>query len=450
MLNKILYLPVEVKRRSFLSKLFLGYKSLTYGYEFIIGGHGSVKEIALNGPDGIYLEKDFFGIRSEFFEKFKNRDMKFYALDEEGLVFLSEENYINNRVDYDNLKYLEKILVWGERQKDILTKNFDNNILKKIEIVGNPRIDILGNIGENIYKKQIEIIKKKHGEYILFNSNFGLVNNVKTIDEILNIVKNHKKNIDEKEIENTKNFYSYSKKIFQLTVEALLEIAKDKSINLVIRPHPSEKISTWEKIFKDYPNVIVNNQYDVFPWIFNANLIIHNGCTTGLESFILGKYVLSYEPITSDQFDQKLPNSVSIRVFNKKDLLTTIKKIFKNKEFKNKEFKEDDYKKKNIINKNILINEEFSADRIIKIFNQNKYNNKDHYIYTSKKNIAKDFFRLLYIKIIKKENYGLKKFDYLSKKEIKHYIKILNTYFIDDYNIKIKKISSNTYLISKE
>jgi len=95
MTNKVIYLPVQIKKRAFVAKLLLGYLSLKDNYCFVIGKRHSVKRIALYGPDGIYLEKDFFGKKGEYFNKFQHRDMKFYGLDDEGLVFHDDNEYVN-------------------------------------------------------------------------------------------------------------------------------------------------------------------------------------------------------------------------------------------------------------------------------------------------------------------------------------------------------------------
>jgi len=169
-LTKVLYLPIQIKKRAFVAKLLLGYLSLKHDYCFVIGKRHSVKRVALNGPDGIFLEKDFFGKKSEYFEKFTGRDMKFYGLDDEGLVFHDDEEYINRRVDYDSLRYMEKVFAWGKRHAGILENFLGEKEAGKVVIAGNPRIDIVRGIGKYAYKKEIDDIQKRYGRFIIFNS----------------------------------------------------------------------------------------------------------------------------------------------------------------------------------------------------------------------------------------------------------------------------------------
>jgi len=44
MTNKVIYLPVQIKKRAFVAKLLLGYLSLKDNYCFVIGKRHSVKE----------------------------------------------------------------------------------------------------------------------------------------------------------------------------------------------------------------------------------------------------------------------------------------------------------------------------------------------------------------------------------------------------------------------
>lgn len=56
---------------------------------------------------------------------------------------------------------------------------------------------------------------------------------------------------------------------------------------IIVRPHPTEKLEIWEEISKDLKNVKVIFEGSVGPWIQGVEFVIHNGCTTAIESYFL-------------------------------------------------------------------------------------------------------------------------------------------------------------------
>jgi hypothetical protein len=49
--------------------------------------------------------------------------------------------------------------------------------------------------------------------------------------------------------------------------------------------------------------------------------LIHNGCTTALEAYVLDKPAIAYQPVTSERFDQHLPNGLSYQASDLQSLL---------------------------------------------------------------------------------------------------------------------------------
>jgi surface carbohydrate biosynthesis protein len=451
-MNKIIYLPVQIKKRAFIAKLLLGYLSLQYDYSFVVGKRHSVKKIAFNGPDGIYLEKDFFGKKSEYFEKFKDRDMKFYGLDDEGLVFHDDNEYINRRVDLESLKYMEKIFAWGERQANIL-KNFivpkdDINII----LAGNPRIDILKGVGKSIYSKEIELIQNKFNKYILFNSFFALANGIKPFDLQVKRLKKMKKNKSEEIIGYWFNFYEYQKKLFILIKEALFKIAEDDSLNLIIRPHPNEKENTWINAFRNFKNVKVTKDYDIFPWIYCADIVIHNSCTTGIEAYLLEKNVIAYKPVVSTEFDLELPNILSTEVNDINALKTVIHKMLQNNYHEDNKVIEN---KRNVIKYNLLFSNKLSSEIIIEEFNRNP-------VYDNVKAVKKDYLDLtanIFLKILNyinniiniplKNPHIINDFPPTSTNEVSYYLERMNEYFKFNFKFAVTELAASCFLVRK-
>jgi hypothetical protein len=94
---------------------------------------------------------------------------------------------------------------------------------------------------------------------------------------------------------------------------------------ILLRPHPSEKIESWKDIEAAHTNVRVLFEGNVVPWLMGAEILVHNGCTTAIESVLLDKPVIAYRPITSEKYDWHLPNVLSHSVGSIDDLIKTIR-----------------------------------------------------------------------------------------------------------------------------
>jgi hypothetical protein len=74
----------------------------------------------------------------------------------------------------------------------------------------------------------------------------------------------------------------------------------------------------------------VTNEGNVVPWILATRLVLHNGCTTGVESFVMGVPAISYQEAVDETYDNGfycLPNAVSHQCFNFEQLQDMVHQI---------------------------------------------------------------------------------------------------------------------------
>ena len=83
-------------------------------------------------------------------------------------------------------------------------------------------------------------------------------------------------------------------------------------VAIVIRPHPSERAETWEHLVAGFPQVSVAQHGNVVAWLLASQGLIHNGCTTAVEAYQLGRPALAYRPVCSEHYDHPLPNGISL------------------------------------------------------------------------------------------------------------------------------------------
>ena len=60
----------------------------------------------------------------------------------------------------------------------------------------------------------------------------------------------------------------------------------NQDYDIVLRPHPKENIETWKIMLQDIPNTHVIRDGSIEVWIKNAFAVMHNSCTSALETII--------------------------------------------------------------------------------------------------------------------------------------------------------------------
>ena len=99
---------------------------------------------------------------------------------------------------------------------------------------------------------------------------------------------------------------------------------------LVVRPHPTENQDIYRQIAGRCKGVVVTNEGNVVPWLMATRAVIHNGCTTGVEAFLMGVPAISYRPHINETIDNgfyRLPHLVSYQCFNFEELRDTLEDI---------------------------------------------------------------------------------------------------------------------------
>jgi len=105
-------------------------------------------------------------------------------------------------------------------------------------------------------------------------------------------------------------------------VAAVSETYPDRRI--IVRPHPSENHASWEAVTAGLDNVDVIYEGTVIPWLIAADVMIHNGCTTAIESFFLETPAIAFRPVVKQGYEFELPNEVSIQARTQRDVVEAI------------------------------------------------------------------------------------------------------------------------------
>ncbi|WP_208592353.1 surface carbohydrate biosynthesis protein [Gracilibacillus suaedae] len=305
MTNRWLYLPIEVKVRELDAKLLLSYYAVRQGYQVIIGDLLLVAKAAANNPSGIYFAKGGpKGFRKRMVTNAIEHGQTVVELDEEGLL-IEKNQYIRDRMRKDTLKLVEQEYCWGEHQKQIISDTYPD-MADKCHVVGNPRLDLLKPKFRSLYQDDVKSLQQHYGDFILINTRFSLYNTVKG--------------------KNNTFFAQHIKALYEAFLKMIHQTARDfPHVNLVIRPHPAENFNSYRREFRNISNVHVVHEGVIIKWILAAKLVIHNGCTSGIEAFLLDQPVIVYQPFETNEIE--LPNLLGFKATSLTELRDNIDQL---------------------------------------------------------------------------------------------------------------------------
>ena len=311
-MKRTVFIPIEVFVREYDAKMLLAVELANAGFRVIIGRTTEVMEAAsCVGDKDIYIINSLQKQVSDIINSsFSRNNMMFFSWDEEGVCTLNDKRFLRDRVNRNTIREMTGIFCWGNHEKELI-ESYDIESRGKVYCVGNPRLDVLGDNVKIQHKNEVDNIKKKYGKYIVVTSNGVLIDRelrYKNIERIRGY------ELSQDEIEEFEKMADYKLRTNQVRVEWIKQYAmENQDINIIVRPHPSEKTSEWEELFKGYNNIIVNKDYSINVWLGSADLLIHDGCTTALEAYISRVPSIICRPY-NEEYYKCFPAGLSVEV----------------------------------------------------------------------------------------------------------------------------------------
>lgn len=466
MKKKWIKIRLETKVRELNSKFLIAYKLLEKGYGIIISENVEIYPKGLSFLNSAYIEVE------QILKKLKNQGDKIVVLHEEGLVL--DEKYYELMNPKKNLKLLDYFFCYGHYQERLTKNYYLEDDSRKIVITGNPRNNILNSNFKILEEDNVKKIRERYGKFILYVSNGP--NTPKEVKEFskeeryLARLKTFKElglvNSLEEEEEFKKRF-EYYEKILTEVLELLKKI-EGTLIKVIVRPHPSESKEFWEKIFKNSKNVKIIYEGILSEWIKASELVIQNGCTSSIESLIIGRKCISFKPIYDQKWDIELVDKTSLNINSQEQLL---KLLLDNWDTNYEKINYDQKSYKEFLERYIsYYNGDESVEEIVKYIEsldiEKKYfNYYVFYFYKLRKTLKIKLALLLYPilkilnikKIINKiinykngEIYSLDKFGKINETDFLNLLKKYNEIYEQNLEINIKKIRGNTFLLTNK
>ena len=403
---KLIYIPIELKSRELMNKLYFIADNIDENFVFFIGNKTSVNRAVRLLGKGVYFYKSINYYDTEHINRVKNKGNVYVSIDEEGGATLSNSkifrSFLKYRSSQKNMTLVDRVFTWG----DFDHKEWKKKYIKfkhKIIKTGATRVDVWKKaIYSKIFKDEINSLKK-YSPYFFIPNSF-----VTSYDYLTKDIEVNKK-LDPKttsiplkrRIEEIKNSYKTFLQLVSLTKRLAKDFPKHK---IIIKPHPANNIEHIKKKFnyKSQSNILVDNNFDLTSYIAGSDCVIYNESTAGIQSMVMGKKTICYKFKRDKTSLRDFANNCAPQAANYKTLVNYLKK--------------KNYSK-----------------------NQNKYLKKIRKrFYISKKNSSKIIMNN--IKKIKIENTNLKK--------LKHRVRLFGLYFsLKDsaYSLLtyIKKITTN-------
>lgn len=316
---KILYIPVEIGARELESKLLLALKGLQKNFKIILGRKSPLISLLKHSPPGVFLS--IWGAHKNFkqtFSEIRKSGHVIAAMDEEGLITLSDNSYVRIKLDQGTLDMIDVFFTWGRVQQEKFKKARNSNYQKFI-MAGNPRMELLSSIFDPLYEDEIYQIKSRLGSFLLIVSSFGFANHFDGSEIYFNNLKSSGVIRDKREEDIFKEYLEFQKKNFHGFIELTQALAERfPKLNIVYRKHPAENPDILKKYFQQHRNIIIESSNSIVPWIKASTLVIHNYCTSALEAKLSGIQTLAYRPFTNENIEYELPYLYS-QSFDSKD-----------------------------------------------------------------------------------------------------------------------------------
>jgi surface carbohydrate biosynthesis protein len=333
----VLLIPVENQVRELDAKLLLASVAARQELPSIIGPKRAIESRIASFPRSIFLSKSLRIGKRKFFPIARQLGHEIVAWDEEALVHLPPETYFTRRLSPVGMEHVSHLFAWGEDNAELWRQYSKLPAGIPIHVTGNPRGDLLRADMQDFYEKDAEEIRNAHGNFILINTNF---NHVNAFYPAQNLFQPVEKPDEEARFgqaargmtrEYAEGLRVHKQAIFADFLRLLPALEKSfPEYTIVVRPHPTENHEVYREIAAGCQRVQVTNAGNVVPWLMAAKALLHNGCTTGVEAYIMRVPAISFRATVNDYYDDgfyQLPNRLSHQCFDYEELQETLERI---------------------------------------------------------------------------------------------------------------------------
>ncbi len=323
---KFLYLPIEVASRELDARILLAIRAVAQGTTVLIGQQWLMMWNLQKFRPGVVFFKGINKVQFSWMHRAKRAGHKTVAIDEE-VTAISNARFVLKEVHESLFPLTDKIFTQGPFQHETISNRFPK-VAPKLTTTGNARWDMLRPAFRGFHNADVAAIRRQHGRFILVNTNFGYFNSFwggpegfERVCERVGYIERGNA-FDEDWLAKQYEFEARNAEAFVGMIRALSSRYPDHKV--ILRPHPSESFEYWDERLLPIPRTQVIGGGSAVAWILASDFLVHNGCTTGIEAFLLDSPVGAFSPFTNWAEDVLLGNKVTTRHTSFKTLFEDI------------------------------------------------------------------------------------------------------------------------------
>lgn len=297
------------------------------GYDVLIGHDQVIRRLAPFLPRGIIFDKALGMAGDKKINRYHRLGYKLAAFDEESTGFLVNPAWgFSGRLSRESMQFADYWFCLSDKIRES-ANSFYPGFESKFVTSGLPRSDAFRSQFRELFEPDVRMIKQRHGKFILFCSNFGIL--IHGRNEIAAIRReNQDRGNDSGQSIYLEDILEQGKKNLDAFVEVLPKLRTwYPDHKLIIRPHPAERTGYWEELFAGKEGIEIIYQGISVPWILASQCLIHHGCTTGIEASMLSMPHIMYAPFPDAHHDTEVMKICGNMVHNKEDLKALMDRV---------------------------------------------------------------------------------------------------------------------------
>jgi surface carbohydrate biosynthesis protein len=327
--SKIIYFPMEIAARELDSRLLMAVIAVARGFEVMLGQKWLIERNIERMTPGIYFSKTLTIRDAKMLKRAKAAGYITAAIDEES-PGLAVEHDTFWWVASEAVAATDMIFMPGTRNIRHFATCHDVPE-NHVRAAANPRWDLLRSELRPVLEPEAAELRRRHGDFILVNSNLGLSNSKKgsAAEMIQGLIDQGKVHPSDKRLlrllDDIVKMEAGNKAALLHLLPRLAE--RFPSLKIVLRPHPSEDMEAWSNWVPSIPNLTVIREGSAIPWIMAARLLVHTNCTTGVEAVALDRSAICLVPEDNPANARYLANQVNPVVSNLEETLDMVERI---------------------------------------------------------------------------------------------------------------------------
>ena len=335
-----IFCPIETINRELDFRLFFAALTVRPDIRFVIGKQFTISDLLREIPGGIYLGQNIRPVKRSYVKPTLNKRLHqlrdngttLVVVDEEGGIMTGDETrwkqWLDFRVDATALQPQEHLCTWGNWQRDYY-RGLDVPNASHIHTTGHPRFDLYKPQFRSYYDEETNKWKERFGDFVIINTNFTWANHFMGDKFLFSENSYYDPSDPQKRLDFVRQ-WSHVGQVRSKMVALVMRLSVEMPhLNFVIRPHPSENMQSYRTIFGDAPNVFVEHEGSVGPWLLASRALIHDGCTTAVEAHFCGVPILNYKGVIDERYDLMLPNALGERCESEDRVLDCLQQIMR-------------------------------------------------------------------------------------------------------------------------